>query len=89
MEEALAESHVQKNLHLVSTLELLRDPFVRWQLITVIITMACYQLCGLNAVSVGLQPGVNTTEEPRVGGSEFSSRCPDSNSSSANTHIIS
>ncbi|XP_073898721.1 solute carrier family 2, facilitated glucose transporter member 9 isoform X3 [Castor canadensis] len=49
VEEALAESHVQKNLHLVSTLELLRDPFVRWQLITVIITMACYQLCGLNA----------------------------------------
>uniref|UniRef100_A0A8C0XAV8 Major facilitator superfamily (MFS) profile domain-containing protein n=1 Tax=Castor canadensis TaxID=51338 RepID=A0A8C0XAV8_CASCN len=50
VEEALAESHVQKNLHLVSTLELLRDPFVRWQLITVIITMACYQLCGLNAI---------------------------------------
>ncbi|KAH0515698.1 Solute carrier family 2, facilitated glucose transporter member 9 [Microtus ochrogaster] len=50
LEEVLAESHVQRNVHLVSVLELLRAPFVRWQVITVIITMASYQLCGLNAI---------------------------------------
>eukprot|EP00072_Mus_musculus_P059356 XP_011238993.1 PREDICTED: solute carrier family 2, facilitated glucose transporter member 9 isoform X3 [Mus musculus] len=50
LEEALAESRVQRNLRLVSVLELLRAPFVRWQVITVIITMASYQLCGLNAI---------------------------------------
>lgn len=50
MEEVLAESRVQRNIHLVSVLELLRAPFVRCQVITVVITMACYQLCGLNAI---------------------------------------
>ncbi|XP_014437467.1 solute carrier family 2, facilitated glucose transporter member 9 [Tupaia chinensis] len=50
MEEVLAESQVQRNLRLVSVLELLRAAFVRWQVITVIVTMACYQLCGLNAI---------------------------------------
>uniref|UniRef100_A0A8C2NQ82 Solute carrier family 2, facilitated glucose transporter member 5 n=1 Tax=Capra hircus TaxID=9925 RepID=A0A8C2NQ82_CAPHI len=50
MEEVLAESRVQRNIRLVSVLELLRSPFVRWQLITVVISMACYQLCGLNAI---------------------------------------
>ncbi|XP_040602953.1 solute carrier family 2, facilitated glucose transporter member 9 isoform X4 [Mesocricetus auratus] len=50
LEEVLAESRVQRNLHLLSVLELLRAPFVRWQVITVIITMASYQLCGLNAI---------------------------------------
>uniref|UniRef100_A0A8C2VHH5 Solute carrier family 2 member 9 n=1 Tax=Chinchilla lanigera TaxID=34839 RepID=A0A8C2VHH5_CHILA len=50
MEEVLAESRVQRNIRLVSVLELLRAPFVRYQVITVVITMACYQLCGLNAI---------------------------------------
>uniref|UniRef100_A0A8I3MIM0 Solute carrier family 2 member 9 n=1 Tax=Canis lupus familiaris TaxID=9615 RepID=A0A8I3MIM0_CANLF len=50
VEEVLAESRVQRNIQLVSVLELLRSPFVRWQVITVIVTMACYQLCGLNAI---------------------------------------
>ncbi|KAK1346058.1 hypothetical protein QTO34_008527 [Cnephaeus nilssonii] len=50
VEEALAEGRVQRNILLVSTLELLRTPFVRWQVITVVVTMACYQLCGLNAI---------------------------------------
>ncbi|KAI4572204.1 hypothetical protein MJT46_005272 [Ovis ammon polii x Ovis aries] len=50
MEEVLAESRMQRNIQLVSVLELLRSPFVRWQLITVVISMACYQLCGLNAI---------------------------------------
>ncbi|XP_075849078.1 solute carrier family 2, facilitated glucose transporter member 9 isoform X2 [Microcebus murinus] len=50
VEEVLAESCVQRNIRLVSVLELLRAPLVRWQVITVIINMACYQLCGLNAI---------------------------------------
>nr|XP_048271010.1 solute carrier family 2, facilitated glucose transporter member 9 isoform X2 [Myodes glareolus] len=50
LEEVLAESRVQRNVRLVSVLELLRAPFVRWQVITVVITMASYQLCGLNAI---------------------------------------
>ncbi|XP_060221377.1 solute carrier family 2, facilitated glucose transporter member 9 isoform X2 [Meriones unguiculatus] len=50
LEEALAEKRVQRNLRMVSVLELLRAPFVRWQVITVVITMASYQLCGLNAI---------------------------------------
>lgn len=51
LEEVHAEARAQENLHTVSVLQLLRNPAVRWQLITIIITMACYQLCGLNAVS--------------------------------------
>ncbi|KAM6220854.1 solute carrier family 2, facilitated glucose transporter member 9 [Rhynchocyon petersi] len=50
VDEALAESRVQRNIRLVSVLELLRSPFVRWQVLTVVVTMACYQLCGLNAI---------------------------------------
>ncbi|XP_047574831.1 solute carrier family 2, facilitated glucose transporter member 9 isoform X1 [Lutra lutra] len=50
VEEVLMESRVQRNIHLVSVLELLRSPSVRWQVITVVVTMACYQLCGLNAI---------------------------------------
>ncbi|KAK2862432.1 hypothetical protein Q5P01_001965 [Channa striata] len=50
LEEVHAESRAQENLHTVSVLQLLRNPAVRWQLITIIITMACYQLCGLNAI---------------------------------------
>ncbi|XP_062964584.1 solute carrier family 2, facilitated glucose transporter member 9 [Cynocephalus volans] len=50
MEEILAESYMQRNIRLVSVLELLRAPSVRWQIVTVVITMACYQLCGLNAI---------------------------------------
>ncbi|XP_055988937.1 solute carrier family 2, facilitated glucose transporter member 9 [Sorex fumeus] len=50
VEEVLAESRVQRNLRLVSVLELLRSPGERWQVLTVVVTMACYQLCGLNAI---------------------------------------
>ncbi|XP_054437913.1 solute carrier family 2, facilitated glucose transporter member 9 isoform X2 [Pteronotus mesoamericanus] len=50
VEEVLAEDRAQRNIRLVSTWELLRTPFVRWQVITVVVTMACYQLCGLNAI---------------------------------------
>uniref|UniRef100_A0A667WPT1 Solute carrier family 2, facilitated glucose transporter member 9-like n=1 Tax=Myripristis murdjan TaxID=586833 RepID=A0A667WPT1_9TELE len=48
LEEVRAES--QNNLQVVSVLELLRSPAVRWQVTTVIVTMTCYQLCGLNAL---------------------------------------
>uniref|UniRef100_A0A2K5RG14 Solute carrier family 2 member 9 n=1 Tax=Cebus imitator TaxID=2715852 RepID=A0A2K5RG14_CEBIM len=50
VEEVLADSRVQRNIRLVSVLELLRAPYVRYQVVTVIVTMACYQLCGLNAI---------------------------------------
>ncbi|KAF3689575.1 Solute carrier family 2, facilitated glucose transporter member 9 Glucose transporter type 9 [Channa argus] len=50
LEEVHAEARAQENLHTVSVLQLLKNPAVRWQLITIIITMACYQLCGLNAI---------------------------------------
>uniref|UniRef100_A0A8C0QQ88 Solute carrier family 2, facilitated glucose transporter member 5 n=1 Tax=Chelonoidis abingdonii TaxID=106734 RepID=A0A8C0QQ88_CHEAB len=51
----LKESEAQRNVKLESVLQLLRNRSVRWQIITVIITMACYQLCGLNAVSIPFQ----------------------------------
>ncbi|KAM7401757.1 hypothetical protein PAMP_017045 [Pampus punctatissimus] len=50
LEEVHAEARAQDNLHTVSMLQLLKTPAVRWQLITIIITMSCYQLCGLNAI---------------------------------------
>uniref|UniRef100_A0A8C4IBP0 Solute carrier family 2, facilitated glucose transporter member 5 n=1 Tax=Dicentrarchus labrax TaxID=13489 RepID=A0A8C4IBP0_DICLA len=50
LEEVHAEARAQDNLHSASVLQLLKTPAVRWQLITIIITMACYQLCGLNAI---------------------------------------
>ncbi|OXB66886.1 hypothetical protein ASZ78_013547 [Callipepla squamata] len=50
VEEVLAESRIQRNTKLVSVLQLLKTRAVRWQVITVIVTMGCYQLCGLNAI---------------------------------------
>ncbi|XP_072110781.1 solute carrier family 2, facilitated glucose transporter member 9 isoform X1 [Mobula birostris] len=50
LEEVLSERKVQSQIHLVSVLELLRKKCVRWQVITVVVIMACYQLCGLNAI---------------------------------------
>ncbi|NXD06494.1 GTR9 protein, partial [Nothocercus nigrocapillus] len=50
VEEVLSESRVQRNTKLVSVLQLLRTRAVRWQVFTVVVTMGCYQLCGLNAV---------------------------------------
>lgn len=50
LEEVHAEARAQDNLYTATVLQLLKNPAVRWQLITIIITMACYQLCGLNAV---------------------------------------
>ncbi|XP_078139792.1 solute carrier family 2, facilitated glucose transporter member 9 [Centroberyx gerrardi] len=50
LEEVHAEARAQNNLQTVSVSQLMKNPAIRWQLITVIITMACYQLCGLNAI---------------------------------------
>ncbi|KAM5191451.1 solute carrier family 2, facilitated glucose transporter member 9 [Mantella aurantiaca] len=50
IEDVLAETRVQRNTRMVSVIELFRTRSARWQIITVIITMACYQLCGLNAI---------------------------------------
>ncbi|XP_070695195.1 solute carrier family 2, facilitated glucose transporter member 9 [Pempheris klunzingeri] len=50
LEEVHAEARAQDNLHTASVLQLMRNPAVRWQLITIIVIMACYQLCGLNAI---------------------------------------
>ncbi|XP_072435606.1 solute carrier family 2, facilitated glucose transporter member 9 isoform X2 [Chiloscyllium punctatum] len=50
LEEVQAERKAQKHIQLLSVLDLLRKQSVRWQVITVIVIMACYQLCGLNAI---------------------------------------
>lgn len=50
IEEVHAESRAQNTIVVVSPLDLFRDRSVRWQVITVIVTMASYQLCGLNAI---------------------------------------
>uniref|UniRef100_A0A3B4ARX2 Major facilitator superfamily (MFS) profile domain-containing protein n=1 Tax=Periophthalmus magnuspinnatus TaxID=409849 RepID=A0A3B4ARX2_9GOBI len=50
LEEVHAEARAQTTLQTVSVLQLLRTRSVRWQLITIIVTMGCYQLCGLNAI---------------------------------------
>ncbi|XP_064199931.1 solute carrier family 2, facilitated glucose transporter member 9 [Anguilla rostrata] len=50
LEEVHAEGRAQVNLRAASVTELFHNRSVRWQAITVIVTMACYQLCGLNAI---------------------------------------
>ncbi|XP_077158442.1 solute carrier family 2, facilitated glucose transporter member 9 isoform X3 [Paroedura picta] len=50
VEEVLEESRVQRNIQAASIIQLLRDSTKRWQVLTVVVTMACYQLCGLNAI---------------------------------------
>lgn len=50
LEEVHAEGRAQVTLQTVSVLHLLKTRSARWQLITIIITMGCYQLCGLNAI---------------------------------------
>lgn len=50
LEEVHAEARAQETQQTASVLQLLRSPAVRWQLITVVITMMAYQLCGLNVI---------------------------------------
>lgn len=67
LEEVHAESRAQNTQRTASVLELFRKRSLRWQLITVIVVMSCYQLCGLNAIwyytngilqNAGFQPTV-------------------------------
>lgn len=51
LEDVHAEARTQETLQTASVFQLMKSPAVRWQLITVVVTMASYQLCGLNAVS--------------------------------------
>ncbi|XDV37880.1 hypothetical protein PO909_007411 [Leuciscus waleckii] len=50
LDEVHAESRAQNTQRTASVLELFRKRSLRWQLITVIVVMSCYQLCGLNAI---------------------------------------
>lgn len=50
LEEVHAESRSQITQRTASVLDLFRKRSLRWQLITVIVVMSCYQLCGLNAI---------------------------------------
>ncbi|XP_060546785.1 solute carrier family 2, facilitated glucose transporter member 9 [Pantherophis guttatus] len=50
IEEVLEESRVQRNTQVASVFQLFCDNTKRWQILTVVVTMACYQLCGLNAI---------------------------------------
>lgn len=50
LEEVHMEARAQDNIQTMSVLQLLTNPAVRWQLLTVILVMACYQLCGLNVI---------------------------------------
>ncbi|XP_013929358.1 PREDICTED: solute carrier family 2, facilitated glucose transporter member 9-like [Thamnophis sirtalis] len=50
IEEIQKESRVERNIQVASVFQLLRDNTKRWQILTVVVMMACYQLCGLNAI---------------------------------------
>ncbi|KAG5264111.1 hypothetical protein AALO_G00272250 [Alosa alosa] len=50
IEEVHAEGRTQNTIVAASPLDLFRNRSLRWQVITVVVTMACYQLCGLNAI---------------------------------------
>lgn len=67
LEEVHAEARAQATLRTVSVIQLLKTRSVRWQLLTIIITMGCYQLCGLNAVSNTSAPTTTTTNTTAAG----------------------
>ncbi|XP_076844059.1 solute carrier family 2, facilitated glucose transporter member 9 isoform X2 [Brachyhypopomus gauderio] len=50
LEEVHAETRAQSSLQVATPMELLKNRAVRWQIITIVVVMACYQLCGLNAI---------------------------------------
>lgn len=52
IEEMLEEKAALQSVRSYSVLELIQNKTVRWQLITVSVTFASVQLCGINAVSV-------------------------------------
>ncbi|KAE8629155.1 hypothetical protein XENTR_v10000376 [Xenopus tropicalis] len=71
IEDVLAETRIQRNLRLVSVPELFKTRSVKWQIITVIVTMAAYQLCGLNAIwfytnSIFSEAGIQPDKIPYI-----------------------
>ncbi|XP_066429376.1 solute carrier family 2, facilitated glucose transporter member 9 isoform X2 [Eleutherodactylus coqui] len=71
IEDVLAETRIQRNIHLVSVIELLKMRSVRWQIITAVVTMASYQLCGLNAIwfytnNIFKEAGIQPTTIPYI-----------------------
>ncbi|XP_075921974.1 solute carrier family 2, facilitated glucose transporter member 9 isoform X1 [Petromyzon marinus] len=71
MVEIQAEGIAQAHISVMSLWGLLRERAVRWQVITVAITMACYQLCGVNAIwfyasSIFRQAGIDPAITPYI-----------------------
>ncbi|XP_078263411.1 solute carrier family 2, facilitated glucose transporter member 9 isoform X2 [Rhinoraja longicauda] len=71
VEEVLAERKAQNEVRLLSVLELVHNRSVRWQLITTVVTMSCYQLCGLNAIwfyttSIFTEAGISKDRIPYI-----------------------
>ncbi|KAM3876245.1 solute carrier family 2, facilitated glucose transporter member 9-like [Diretmus argenteus] len=62
LQEIQAENQTQNNLQVASVLGLLKNRAFRWQIITVIIIMACLQLSGVNAIA--LSAFVSTSLNP-------------------------
>lgn len=52
----LEEKAAQQGIRSHSVLELIQNPSVRWQLLTVLVSYTALQLCGINAVSHVKQP---------------------------------
>ncbi|XP_051784180.1 solute carrier family 2, facilitated glucose transporter member 9 isoform X2 [Erpetoichthys calabaricus] len=70
MEEVLYEQTIQQT-SILSVCELLRSHGARWQIVTVMVTMGCYQLSGLNAIwfytnSIFKEAGMNESQIPYV-----------------------
>ncbi|TWW61741.1 Solute carrier family 2, facilitated glucose transporter member 9, partial [Takifugu flavidus] len=71
LEEVHAEARAQETLQAVSVFQLMKSQTVRWQLVTVVVTMASYQLCGLNALwyytnGILLEAGFNQEIVPYI-----------------------
>ncbi|XP_018084164.1 solute carrier family 2, facilitated glucose transporter member 9 isoform X2 [Xenopus laevis] len=71
IEDVLAETRIQRNIRLVSVIELFKTRSAKWQIITVIVTMASYQLCGLNAIwfytnSIFSEAGIQSDKIPYI-----------------------
>ena len=59
VEDMLAEGVALKGVPIRGVKELLTEPSVRWQLLTILCTATTLQLCGINAVRQLLKPSYN------------------------------
>ncbi|XP_076140199.1 solute carrier family 2, facilitated glucose transporter member 9-like [Alosa pseudoharengus] len=71
MEDMLAEGAAQKGVRVRGVKELLTEPSVHWQLLTVLVTAATIQLCGINAVffygrDLFKHAGINDSQQPYI-----------------------